>query len=49
MALAGDAALRQSLRLNGLAAIASRHSCLHRAHELLAIAQRLGINALETA
>lgn len=48
-ALAGDPALRQSLALNGLAAIASRHSCLHRAHELLTIVQRLGVNTLETA
>lgn len=48
-AIALDGALRQSLVLNGLAAIRSRHSCLARAHELLAIAQRLGLNAMETA
>lgn len=48
-ALANDPALRQSLVLNGLAAIRSRHSCLNRAHELLAIAQRLGVSTLETA
>ena len=48
-ALSADEALRRSLTLNGLAAIRSRHSCLNRAHELLAIAQRLGLNTLETA
>lgn len=48
-ALAGDAALRSSLSLNGLAAIRSRHSCLHRAQELLTIARKLGANSLETA
>ena len=48
-AITMDGALRQSLVLNGLAAIRSRHSCLARAHELLAIAQRLGLNAMETA
>lgn len=48
-ALAHDPALRQYLALNGLAAIQSRHSCLHRAQELLAIAQRLGANTLEPA
>jgi spore maturation protein CgeB len=48
-AIALDADLRQSLRLNGLAAITARHSCLHRMHELLAIAQRLGATTMETA
>jgi spore maturation protein CgeB len=48
-AIAYDSALRQSLTLNGLAAIRSRHSCLARAHELIAIAQRLGVNSMETA
>lgn len=48
-ALAADPALRRSLALNGLAAIQSRHSCLHRAQELLVIAQKLGANTLETA
>ena len=48
-AVAEDPALRQSLVLNGLAAIASRHSCHHRALELLTIAQRLGANNLEAA
>jgi spore maturation protein CgeB len=48
-ALAADPAMRRSLALNGLASIHSRHSCLHRAQELLAIAQRLGANTLETA
>ena len=41
-------AMRRSLALNGLATIHSRHTCLHRAQELLAIAQRLGANTLET-
>lgn len=48
-ALTLDADLRRSLALNGLAAIRSRHSCLARAHELLAIVQRLGVNTMETA
>lgn len=48
-ALASDPGMRRSLALNGLAAIHSRHSCLHRVQELLAIAQRLGANTLETA
>lgn len=48
-ALAADRDLRRSLSLNGLAAIHARHSCLHRAQELLAIAQRLGAPSLETA
>lgn len=49
LALANDPALRQSLALNGLASVNSRHSCLNRAHELIAIAQRLGVNNLEAA
>ncbi|MFN4141891.1 glycosyltransferase [Aestuariivirga sp.] len=48
-AIATDPDLRQSLTLNGLAAIHARHSCHHRMHELLAIAQRLGATTLETA
>lgn len=48
-ALAADPATRRSLSLNGLAAVQSRHSCLQRAQELLAIAQRLGANTLEAA
>ena len=48
-ALASDQDLRRSLALNGLAAIQSRHSCLHRAQQLLAIAGRLRASTLETA
>lgn len=48
-ALSQDEGLRQTLSLNGLAAIRSRHSCIHRMHELLSIAARLGVPALETA
>lgn len=40
-AIRDDAGLRQSLVENGLAAIRSRHSCAHRADELLAILTRL--------
>lgn len=35
----GDAGLRQSLAAHGRATIEARHSCLHRAHELIAIAE----------
>jgi spore maturation protein CgeB len=48
-ALAADQDLRRSLTLNGLASIHARHSCLHRAQQLLAIAGRLSANTLETA
>lgn len=48
-ALAADPEMRHSLAVNGLAAVRSRHSCMHRARELLAIAQRLGANTLEAA
>ena len=48
-ALSADRDLRQALAVNGQAAINARHSCFHRMHELLAIAQRLGANTLETA
>ncbi len=48
-ALSQDEELRRTLSLNGLAAIRSRHSCIHRMHELLSIAARLGVPALETA
>ncbi len=44
-----DEAFRQSLVLNGLAAIKSRHSCMQRMHELLTIFSRLNVTALETA
>ncbi len=40
-ALSHDAGLRQSLRQSGLAAIHARHTCAHRADELLAIAEAL--------
>ena len=41
-AVAADADLRGSLVRHGLATIRARHSCAHRAAELLAIAARLG-------
>ena len=44
-ALAHDAGLRESLVRNGLGAILARHTCGHRATELLAIAARLGTSA----
>jgi spore maturation protein CgeB len=37
-----DDALRQELIANGLAAIQSRHSCAHRAAELIGVLTRLG-------
>lgn len=40
-----DPDLRRSLVENGLAAIRSRHSCAHRAEELLAILERYGATA----
>jgi spore maturation protein CgeB len=40
-ALANDAMLRTSLAASGLARIRARHTCTHRADELLAIAARL--------
>lgn len=42
-ALRNDPALRISLRDQGLATIAARHTCAHRAAELLAIVTRLGV------
>ena len=49
-----DADLRESLARNGLETILSRHTCDHRADELLAVLSRLapqarGVAALETA
>ncbi len=41
-ALAGDAGLRAALVASGLETIRTRHSCAHRADELLAILDRLG-------
>ncbi|GAO40550.1 hypothetical protein SCH01S_48_02120 [Sphingomonas changbaiensis NBRC 104936] len=48
-AVRGDADLRASLVANGLAAIRSRHSCAHRAQELLDIVARLAAPALMKA
>ena len=48
-AIASDAALRASLADNGMAAIAARHSCAHRARELLAILSVLGTSRTENA
>ncbi|WP_186417325.1 glycosyltransferase [Bosea sp. CS1GBMeth4] len=44
-----DAALRSELAGNGLATIEARHSCAHRARELLAITARLGREQAEVA
>jgi spore maturation protein CgeB len=44
-ALANDADLRRSLVAHGLAAIGSRHTCAHRADELLFILERWGARA----
>jgi spore maturation protein CgeB len=41
-AVANDAALRASLRASGLEAIRARHSCTHRAEQLLGILAKLG-------
>lgn len=48
-ALRADAGLRAELTRNGLATIRSRHSCAHRARELLAIAERLSLEPAEVA
>ncbi|WP_375408810.1 glycosyltransferase [uncultured Methylobacterium sp.] len=45
-AVSSDAGLRHSLVVSGLATIAARHTCRHRADELLAIAARLSAAAL---
>jgi spore maturation protein CgeB len=47
-ALAADPAMRAELAAHGLATIRARHSCDHRADELLAIAATLGTPDLET-
>jgi spore maturation protein CgeB len=44
-ALANDPALRAALAANGLGRIAARHTCAHRADELLAVTARLGARA----
>jgi spore maturation protein CgeB len=44
-----DAALRDGLAAAGLATIRARHTCAHRARELLAIAQALGAAGQEAA
>ena len=44
-ALASDAALRAALAASGLQRVAARHTCAHRADELLAIAARLAARA----
>ena len=41
-AVRDDAGLRQALVANGLAAIRARHSCAHRAAELLGVLRGLG-------
>ncbi|HYI82255.1 MAG TPA: glycosyltransferase [Acetobacteraceae bacterium] len=47
-AIRDDAALRRTLVANGLAAIRARHSCAHRAEELLGILRSLGVREEET-
>jgi spore maturation protein CgeB len=44
-----DDALRSALTASGLERVLSRHTCAHRADELLAIAARLGTRSLEPA
>ena len=46
--LANEPALRADLAAHGLATIRARHTCDHRARELLAIAERLGARAAPT-
>jgi spore maturation protein CgeB len=48
-AIAGDPGLRADLAAHGLETIRARHTCDHRADELLAIAVTLGLVAPETA
>ena len=48
-AIAHDPALRDALAASGLETIRARHTCDHRADELLAIAAQLGLIPLETA
>jgi hypothetical protein len=47
-AIRGDAGLRRTLVANGLASIRARHSCAHRAEELLGILRSLGVHEEET-
>jgi spore maturation protein CgeB len=47
--LAAEPALRAALAAHGLATIRARHTCGHRADELLAIAARLDASALRAA
>jgi spore maturation protein CgeB len=49
LTLKSDRALRQALVRSGLETILSRHTCAHRADELMAIAARLEAPSLETA
>ncbi|MDE2486985.1 MAG: glycosyltransferase [Alphaproteobacteria bacterium] len=49
LALKRDADLRRRLVRSGLETILSRHTCAHRASELLGIAVRLDVPSLETA
>ncbi len=46
-AVRDDAGLRRTLVANGLAAIRARHSCAHRAEELLGVLRGLGANTKE--
>ncbi|RZK82792.1 MAG: glycosyltransferase family 1 protein, partial [Methylobacterium sp.] len=46
-ALRDDAELRRSLVQNGLAVIRARHTCGHRAEELLRVVQRLRAPTLQ--
>ncbi|MBD0274500.1 MAG: glycosyltransferase [Acetobacteraceae bacterium] len=46
-AVRGDAGLRRSLAANGLAAIRARHSCAHRAEELVGVLRGLGAHSKE--
>jgi spore maturation protein CgeB len=48
MRLRDDAALRMELAQHGLATIRKRHTCAHRADELLGIVSRLSQKSLET-
>lgn len=48
-AIAHDPALRRTLAASGLETILARHTCDHRADELLAIAAQIGLTPLETA
>ncbi len=48
-AVARDPDLRADLATHGLATIAARHSCAHRARELLAIVKALAVSPAENA